>query len=342
MMRQDIDLAARNTLRLPARAQWWCEVDTIASLRDTLAIAQSRQWRVRVLGGGSNVILPSVVSGLVLRYTGQGCWFGEWLNEADRLLHVEAGIDWHALVLRCCDAGWWGIENLALIPGTTGAAPVQNIGAYGVELSDVVHEVHLIELESGAYRILSSAQCLFGYRDSIFKQALAGQVVIVRVVLRLSRTPSPRLGYQGLTHLAEQAALSPRTVADAVTALRRSKLPDPADIGNAGSFFKNPIVSLDVIERLKRDYPSIPIYPVDSAGAKVAAAWLIDQCGLKGLKWPEGVGIHDRQALVLTHDGRGNAEDVLALSDYIAETVQGRFGVVLEREPGFWGELPAH
>ncbi|MCM2971111.1 UDP-N-acetylmuramate dehydrogenase [Larsenimonas suaedae] len=333
------DLGGANTFHLPCTARFSAEVGSVEGLRAVLAFSSAEGVPLKVLGGGSNVILPNMLSSLVLRYIGNRAWWGEWVSDTERLHHVEAGADWHGLVMALASSGWWGVENLALIPGTVGAAPIQNIGAYGVELADVVEEVHVVERASGQYRRLAQSECMFGYRDSIFKQALSEQVVIVRVVLRLSSRPTPKLAYQGLDALAGLEVLTPLMVAERVCALRRAKLPDPAEIGNAGSYFKNPVVPLALAEHLRASHQTLPTYPVAEPGfIKLAAGWLIDQCGFKGARDPSGVGVHEHQALVVVNEGHGRAEDILALETRIREAVQTRFGVTLEREPGFWGE----
>lgn len=330
IFRYGASLAEHNTLGFDARAEALVEPADIASLRRALRIGRRRFATVTALGGGSNVVLKPSVPGLCVRYAGCACWI-EAAAGSD-LWHVEAGMNWHALVMRSAAAGWWGIENLALIPGSSGAAPIQNIGAYGVEAGDVLESVHFLHIESGRYEILTRDRCAFGYRDSIFKRALAGRVVIVRIVLRLSRQGAPRLDYGDLaSRLPASDAVSPLAVAEAVCAARREKLPDPAVTPNAGSFFKNPVVPRDKARALLAVHPTMPHWQTPD-GVKLAAGWLIDRCGWRGFR-RQGVGVHEHQALVLVHHGGSDAEGLLALAEEVARSVEARFGVVLEREP---------
>ncbi|WP_280546740.1 MULTISPECIES: UDP-N-acetylmuramate dehydrogenase [unclassified Halomonas] len=329
-LRAPHDLSRANTLGLPCRAERFVSPGSIGDLREALDLAHHEGWPLTLLGGGSNLILPAWLPGLVVRPAMCDWWLEE--GEGDSVLvHAEAAVVWHELVMALAARGLWGIENLALIPGHCGAAPIQNIGAYGVELSDLIEAVHLVHLDDGREAVLSPAACAFGYRDSVFKGALDGRVVITRLVLRLSRTPSPRLGYGDLAGRVG-AEPSAREVAEAVCAIRREKLPDPALLGNAGSFFKNPLVAADLARRLVDDHPTLPHFPQPDGRVKLAAGWLIDHCGLKG--WRQGhFGVHERQALVLVHFGGGNAAELIDFAGRVADTVRERFSVTLEREP---------
>ncbi|MBZ5486706.1 UDP-N-acetylmuramate dehydrogenase [Halomonas aquamarina] len=329
LIKRHVDLSTANTLRLPCIAERFAEPATLGALRQTLAEASRQQWPVTLLGGGSNVLLPPALDGLALRPRLRQSWL---MREGDEVLaHVGAGINWHALVLDIAARGLWGIENLALIPGDCGAAPVQNIGAYGVELSDSLHAVQVMELATGKIRWLSKADCAFGYRDSVFKHELNERAVITRLVLRLSRQPAPKLHYGDL---AARLSKTPTAmdVVRAVSAIRQEKLPDPARLANAGSFFKNPLVDDQQAKALSSRYPGMPSFPQHNGQTKLAAGWLIDQCGLKGVR--EGAfGVHDRQALVLVHQGGGDREGLLGFAGRIVERVKERFGVALEPEP---------
>lgn len=324
------DLRSANTLGLPCIAERFASVADVATLRDALVLARANGWSLTLLGGGSNLILPAYLDGLVIQLN-----FAEMspleIGEEQVRLRVEAGMPWHSLVMACVERDWWGIENLALIPGHCGAAPIQNIGAYGVEVAEVLESVELLYLDDGRTETLSNAACAFGYRDSVFKRELAGRVAIVALTLRLSRVARPRLGYGDLAGRVGDSP-SAREVAEAVCAIRRDKLPDPSRLGNAGSFFKNPLIEAASAEALLAEYPSMPYFPQSDGRVKLAAGWLIDQCGLKGCR--EGpYGVHDRQALVLVHHGGGDAVGLLAFADSIAGRVAARFGVNLEREP---------
>ncbi|MDN3522253.1 UDP-N-acetylmuramate dehydrogenase, partial [Halomonas ramblicola] len=314
----DHDLSRSNTLGLPCVAERFAAAGSLAELREALALAHSRSWPLTLLGGGSNLILPERLPGLVVRPALRRWWLEEERGDIVRV-QVEAGVVWHDLVMALAGRGLWGIENLALIPGHCGAAPIQNIGAYGVELCEVLEALQVVHLDDGREAWMTPAQCAFGYRDSVFKGELDGRVAITRLSMRLSRRPRPRLGYGDLACRLGEAP-SPLEVAEAVCAIRREKLPDPATLGNAGSFFKNPLVPAGQAERLLAAHPDMPHFPQPGGRVKLAAGWLIDRCGLKG--WREGhFGVHDRQALVLVHHGGGSARELLAFAERVAGEV---------------------
>ncbi len=323
------DLTAANTLGLPCRAERFAAPTGIEALQRLLRLTSEQGWPLTVLGGGSNLILPERLPGLVL-YPALEHW---WLERrgGQVLAHVGAGVEWHPLVMALARRGLWGTENLALIPGRCGAAPIQNIGAYGVELCDVVEAVEVLFIEDGRREVLSAEACAFGYRDSIFKRELEGRVVITGMTLRLGDEAAPRLDYGDLAQRVG-ARPGPLEVAEAVCAIRREKLPDPAKLGNAGSFFKNPIVTSEQAGSLLSRWPDMPHFRLEDGRVKLAAGWLIDRCGLKG--WREGhFGVHDRQALVLVHFGGGDASELLAFARRVSDAVVARFGVLMEREP---------
>ncbi|WP_422720100.1 UDP-N-acetylmuramate dehydrogenase [Franzmannia qiaohouensis] len=326
----DHDLQRANTLGLPCVAERFIAAETPATLAAALETARRQAWPLTVLGGGSNLILPRRLEGLVVQPT-----FAEWRHRREAhgqvTLRVEAGMNWHTLVTESVTRGWWGLENLALIPGHCGAAPIQNIGAYGVELAEVLESVELLHLASGRQQTLPASACHFGYRDSIFKGELEGRVVITALTLTLSESPQPRLAYGDLASRVG-AEPTPLEVAEAVSAIRREKLPDPAQLGNAGSFFKNPLVSAEQARRLLEQAPDMPHFAQPDGRVKLAAGWLIDRCGLKGMR-RGAFGVHERQALVLVHHGGGDAEGLLAFAEEVAAAVEARFGVMLSREP---------
>lgn len=313
--------ASFSTFRLPAQlAQVWI----VESLDELVALRFSEQ--PLVLGEGSNTIFLNDMQRPILRYVAAGVTVAE--QDDHVLLHVEAGHNWHQLVQYCVAQGWWGIENLALIPGTVGASPVQNIGAYGTELADVCDYVDFYHWQRGLMR-LEKSQCLFGYRDSVFKHALQGQGVIVAVGLRLSTLAQRKLAYRGLDHLPQDASL--QQIFDAVLAVRQSKLPDPNQVPNCGSFFKNPVVSAELAAQLKSQYPSLPTFPQLDGHVKLAAAWLIEQVGLKGQS-AGGVGCYHLQPLVLVNLGNGSAQALQHWVQLIIAKVQQHFAVTLEPE----------
>ncbi|MGJ7457025.1 UDP-N-acetylmuramate dehydrogenase [Halomonas sp. MA07-2] len=329
------DLTAANTLGLPCVAAHFAAPASLVELQAALSEARVHGWPLTLLGGGSNLILPERLPGLVLQPAMGDWWLEEGEGETVRV-HAEAGVVWHELVMALAGLGLWGTENLALIPGRCGAAPIQNIGAYGVELCEVLEALQVVDLADGRAAWMTPEACAFAYRDSVFKGRLAGRVVITRLALRLTRSATLRLGYGDLAARVGETP-TPLAVAEAVSAIRRDKLPDPARLGNAGSFFKNPLVKDEQAKRLLAEHPEMPHFRQPDGRVKLAAGWLIDRCGLKGLR--EGhFGVHDRQALVLVHFGGGSAGELLAFADRVATTVRERFGVTLEREPRLPGE----
>jgi len=335
-IQENVELEALNTLHVPARARFYVKVHTSDELVQSLNWAASEDLEVLILGGGSNLVFAGDFSGLVVRLAIRGRRW-EHIEDHKATLVLGAGENWHEAVLYATRAGYRGIENLALIPGTAGAAPVQNIGAYGVELCDCLESVTALDRKTGELVVLENAECRFAYRDSLFKQT-PGRYVITEIRLALSRTRPLVLGYRDLEeYLADtpQTALGPLHVAEAVMAIRRRKLPDPDIIPNAGSFFKNPIVDSARFESLRERNPDIVAYPQEQ-GVKLAAAWLIDQSGWKGFR-DARVGVHNRQALVLINHSGGTGADILKLAETIRQSVAGRFGVTLEIEPGIVG-----
>lgn len=291
--------------------------------------------KVFVLGGGSNVVLAPRLSSLVVKVESAGIRLIEERDDC-RIVEAEAGESWHAFVAHCVRQGWGGLENLALIPGTVGAAPVQNIGAYGVELDQRVHLVIAWDLQQGTLHELSPDQCGFSYRDSMFKQAGMGRWLILKVQFALPKVWTATMTYPDLKHHEQLiklgAAVTPRDVFDAVCGIRRSKLPDPDVLANAGSFFKNPVVSSATYQRLKQQWPELVAYAQDGGDWKLAAGWLIEKAGWKGRR-SGPVGMHDRQALVLVNYGDATAHDVACLAQRVRDDVRQHFGVHLEQEP---------
>lgn len=335
----DEPLKACNTLALRANARLLVRADRGRDLHEALALAARQGRAVVPLGEGSNIVLAGDLDALVLRVNTRGITL---LDETAQGvgLRVAAGEPWHRLVEWSLERGYSGLENLALIPGTVGAAPIQNIGAYGVELSDVLRAVHTLSIADGATVSLSAGECAFGYRDSVFKGRLKDQLVITSVDLELRRTPRLHTGYPALAQILagrDPALVTPRDVFDAVVAIRRSRLPDPARAPNAGSFFKNPIVARDCATALARAYPAMPQYPQPGGGVKLGAAWLIEQCGWKGRR-VGGVGVHPGHALVLVNYGSDSGLELLQLAGEIARSVRERFGVALVMEPRIYGK----
>jgi UDP-N-acetylmuramate dehydrogenase len=280
-LQQHIDLKPFNSFGVSSHAHYLADIQQAADLPEVLEFAHQRQLPVQLLGGGSNILFTGDFPGVVLHMNSRGI---ECVTETEDAVVVRAaaGENWHHFVSKCLNKGWYGLENLALIPGTVGAAPIQNIGAYGVELEQFFVELEAFDIASGDLRKFSREQCEFAYRDSIFKQASQQQVVL-SVSLQLSKRPAPNLSYQALRQELAAAQATPRQVFDAVCKIRREKLPDPAYLGNAGSFFKNPVVSRQKYAALQAEHADLPCYPSDSEDfVKIPAAWLLDAAGWTG------------------------------------------------------------
>jgi len=328
------NLQKLNTLAVPALAQYFVSVKTDEELREALAFARTENLPLMLLGGGSNIVLRDDFPGLVVQIKSLG---KEVVDENDEFvwLKVAAGENWHQLVEFSLDNALYGLENLSLIPGSVGAAPIQNIGAYGVEIKELVAELSAINILSGLSVTFTNESCRFGYRDSIFKQSLKDQYVITSVTLRLSKQPHLNLTYPALrAALADivEADITPQHVSAAVIDIRKAKLPDPAVIPNVGSFFKNPVIGQLQFDALKAENPAIVSYPAAAYQVKLAAGWLIDQAGWRG-KEVGGAVVHGQQALVLTNPLKSSGQAVLGLAELIKKSVFEQFGVMLEIEP---------
>lgn len=330
----DHSLAALNTFGIEVSAEWFVTCDTADEWREALQEARRLQLPVLVLGGGSNILFTKPAEGLVAMNRVSGI---SLLREDDGFFYVKAGAgeNWHGFVMHCVHSGYAGVENLSLIPGSVGAGPMQNIGAYGVELKDVFHELTALHRDTYELRTFNVSECEFDYRSSVFKTSLRNQYVILDVTFRLRKTPVYNTSYGAINDELQKAGvteLSLRAVSDAVIRIRQSKLPDPKEIGNAGSFFKNPSVPVEQYERLKQHYPAVPGYPSTQAGyTKVAAGWLIEQAGWKGYR-RDNYGVHKQQALVLVNYGGAGGKAIYDLSTEIVASVREKFGIELERE----------
>jgi UDP-N-acetylmuramate dehydrogenase len=326
-------LRSFHTFGTDVYAEQFFRFSTLDEIREALSMPSVKNKPYFILGGGSNILFTGNIQGTVLKNEITGI---EQVASDHDVVYVKAGagVVWHELVCYCIEHGLAGTENLALIPGCTGAAPIQNIGAYGVELKDVFHTLEAMHWATGELIQFTKADCQFGYRDSIFKQQYKGLFVITSVTLKLSKTPVYHTGYGAIQKELENMKveqLSIEAIARAVTNIRQSKLPDPRLIGNAGSFFKNPEISEADFTRLNAEWPTIVAYPTASQTVKLAAGWLIEQAGWKGYR--EGdAGVHEKQALVLVNYGKASGSELLALSQRIQDSVFHQFGVALERE----------
>ncbi len=333
VINKNISLREFNTFGIDVSARYLVVIDHERDLQKALGEAKENSLPLLVLGGGSNILFAKNYQGLVLKNEILG---KEVLREDQDYLWVRvgAGENWHQIVLWAIDHGWGGIENLSLIPGTVGAAPLQNIGAYGVEISTVFSHLEAIHLDSGKIRNFDIAECEFGYRYSAFKRPLKDQYIITRVVLKLLKRPTFNVSYGAVSQTLKDMGvkeLSLQKISEAVIKIRQSKLPDPEKLGNAGSFFKNPVVTKEFYYNLKAQHTSIPSYPTEDSALKIPAGWLIEQCNWKGFR--EGaIGVHDKQALVLVNYGGARGGDLVKLSHEIQKSVDLKFGIKLTPE----------
>lgn len=327
----DINLQKRNSFGVVEYAKQLVEFETADDLRELFTEERPEKWYV--LGAGNNTLFTQSYDGVIITPVSRGLTI---LNDdGERVdLRVEAAFDWDELVAWSVDNGLWGIENLSAIPSSVGAAPVQNVGAYGAEAKDAITVVEYFDTNRLEVVRLACEECGFGYRESVFKHELHGVAIILAVEFRLHRTPSPNLGYGDVVKEVEaRGGATLKNIREAICAIRASKLPDPKVLGNAGSFFKNPIVEREMAEQLLQRYPEMPHYatPGDDTRIKLAAGWLIDKAGMKGYR-SGAVGVHDRQALVLVNHGGAKGGDVIALSAHVADVVKAKFGVEISPE----------
>lgn len=331
LIQEHVNLAPYNTMGIAAEARYFVTIQSVSELK-TILVKSFDDLPLLMLGGGSNLLFVKNFEGLVIHNQIKG---KEIVEETDSYIDLKSGSgeNWHKLVLHCVNRGWGGVENLSLIPGSAGAAPIQNIGAYGVELDQVFVSLEAVEIATGEYRIFSKQDCEFAYRDSIFKNALKGKYVITSITLRLQKKPVINTNYQALSEKLKEKRIENLTIQDvskAVIEIRQSKLPDPANIGNTGSFFKNPVIKKSRFDELRQQYPQIPYYPAGE-DIKIPAAWLIDQCGWKGKRFGDA-GVHELQALVIVNYGNATGEEIWELAGKIQGSVKQTFGVALVPE----------
>ncbi|MGB0864622.1 MAG: UDP-N-acetylmuramate dehydrogenase [Saprospiraceae bacterium] len=334
-IQSNISLQPYNTFGIDAIAKQFLSIESISTLQKTIQDLQSSNQSVFILGGGSNILLKNDISALVLKMDLKGKSIFK-KEENNIWVKAKAGENWHDFVLWTLQQNYYGLENLSLIPGTVGASPIQNIGAYGVELKDVFESLEAVHLQTGEIKTFNKEACLFGYRDSIFKNKLKGQFCIVSVTFKLSTLPTIRTDYGAIKTQLQVMEIpekdwTPQAVSDAVIAIRSSKLPNPAEIGNSGSFFKNPEIPLAQFETLKTQFPHIVSYALPNNQFKIPAGWLIEQCGWKG-KVVGNTGTYKHQALVLVNHGNATGEEIYNLSTQIIQSVKNKFGIELSRE----------
>lgn len=330
---QNISLKPYNTFGIGATARFFSGFSSIDDLKELLLFQEHQKLKSLILGGGSNVLFTKDVDGLVLRNELKEI---ELVKEDAHHYYVKAaaGENWHRLVMHCIEHNYAGLENLSLIPGNVGASPMQNIGAYGVEIKDVFESLEALHIKDRSTRTFSANDCEFGYRESVFKKQYKDEYIILKVTFRLNKRPVFNTSYGAIEQELEKMnvrELSIKAISQAVINIRSSKLPDPAKIGNAGSFFKNPVISIKQFEELQQTNAGMPHFAVDSAHVKVPAAWLIEQCGWKGYRKGDA-GVHVHQPLVLVNYGNATGDEVYELSNKIIASVKARFEIELERE----------
>jgi UDP-N-acetylmuramate dehydrogenase len=324
----DISLKKYNTFGIEAKGKYFVDITSEEQLRELINSDIYKSNQKLILGGGSNILFTRDFDGLVVKISIKG--LSKIKEDADSVyIKCGAGENWHQFVLHTIDNGYAGLENLSLIPGTVGAAPMQNIGAYGVEIKEVLESVEALDVSTGEKRVFNNTECEFGYRQSVFKTTFKNKYIITRVTFKLRKQPNFNVSYGAIKDTLTQMGveeLTLKAVSDAVISIRKSKLPDPAIIGNAGSFFKNPEVEESVYQSLKEKYPTVPGYPAAKGFIKVPAGWLIEQAGWKGKKVGE-TGVHKDQALVLVNYGQAKGNDVWSLALEVQRSVKEKFGV---------------
>jgi len=332
-LQQNISLKPFNSFGIDVSAAYLSSFSTVDELKEVLEFSEHKNLNKLILGGGSNILLTQNFDGIILKNEITSI---ELVSEDYNFFYVKAaaGEGWHHLVLYCIEYNYAGVENLSLIPGSVGATPLQNIGAYGVELKDVFYELEALNIVTKNIEKFSLNDCAFGYRESVFKTILKNQYIILNITLKLNKNPVYHIKYGAIEQELQKmncTELSIKNISQAVINIRSSKLPNPKEIGNAGSFFKNPVIDETLYQQLIQQYPTMPVYPAKNNQYKLAAGWLIEQCGWKGYR-KNDVGCHSKQALVLVNYGNATGKEVYDLSTEIVQSVFDKFGVVLERE----------
>jgi len=332
-MQQNVSLKEYNTFGIEVYAKDFATFSSLEVLQDLISQTTNNKQQILILGGGSNILFTGNYDGLVLKNEIKGL---EVVKEDDENIYIKvgAGENWHRFVLYCVDKNYAGVENLSLIPGNVGASPMQNIGAYGVEIKEVFHELEALDLKDKSVAKFSLLDCEFGYRESVFKKKYKDQFAILNVTYRLSKDPRLNTSYHALQEEMEKmkvSDLSVKTISQAVINIRQSKLPDPANIGNAGSFFKNPEITKEQFKQLEQLYPQIPSYKISELTYKIPAAWLIEQCGWKGYRKGDA-GCHEKQPLVLVNYSNASGKEIYELSEAIKISVKEKFNIELTRE----------
>lgn len=334
-IREHVSLRELNTFGVNQSARYFVSINDVAQLSELLQFKNETKLPLLVLGGGSNLLFSQNFQGIVAHLELSGVEFIK-THDGRRLMRVAAGENWDTTVRKAIAYGWHGLENLAYIPGDVGAAPIQNIGAYGLEICERFDSLRAFNFVSGEVETFSKDDCQFGYRHSFFKTAPSGQYIVVEVTLSLPSEPDWRLDYAGIREQLEDAAPTSEGIAAIVTAIRRKKLPDPNLIGNAGSFFKNPIVDVQLGKQLQKQFPLMPAYPEDEDYLKLSAAWLIEHADLKGYRDGDA-GVSEQHALVLVNYDQARGADILKTAAHVQQTVMKKYGIQLDPEPTIVG-----
>ena len=331
MFQKNISLKPINTFGIDAYAESFVSVTSLNQLQDII----SQYKDIFILSGGSNILLTRNISKPVIHLNLKGKEILEIPNQNKVYIKAQAGENWHEFVLWCIDNDFGGLENLSLIPGNVGTSPMQNIGAYGCEIKDTFYELEALEISSGKIKVFKKEDCNFAYRESVFKNTLKDQYIILNVTFELTKEHHKlNISYGAIQDALQKKGISNPTIkniSDVVIAIRQSKLPDPKDIGNSGSFFKNPVISKEQFNNIQKAYPQVPHYPLSDTSVKVPAGWLIEQCGFKGQRYGDA-GVHKNQALVLVNYGNATGKEIFELSQTIKQTVQKKFGISLNIE----------
>ena len=330
---ENYPLIKLNTFGIDVKAKYFTSINTVNELIEIKKSEKFKDHELLILGGGSNILFTKDFNGLVILNNIKGKEIVDQ-NDDSIILKIGAGENWHELVMYCVDNGWGGIENLSLIPGNTGTAPMQNIGAYGVEIKETFVELEALEISSGKIVKFSNSECEFGYRESVFKNKMKNKYIILNITLELNKNPILNINYGDIKAILETKKIETPTIKDvsnAIISIRQRKLPDPKKIGNSGSFFKNPIIDINLLKLIEGKYPNVVSYKINENKFKIAAGWMIEKAGWKGKKF-NNFGVHENQALVLVNYGLANGKEIFNLSEKIILDIKEKFGITLERE----------
>ena len=330
---ENYPLIKLNTFGIDVNAKYFTSINTVNELIEIKKSEKFKDHELLILGGGSNILFTKDFNGLVILNNIKGKEIVDQ-NDDSIILKIGAGENWHELVMYCVDNGWGGIENLSLIPGNTGTAPMQNIGAYGVEIKETFVELEALEISSAKIVKFSNSECEFGYRESVFKNKMKNKYIILNITLELNKNPILNINYGDVKIILEAKKIETPTIKDvsnAIISIRQRKLPDPKKIGNSGSFFKNPIIDINLLKLIEGKYPNVVSYKINENKFKIAAGWMIEKAGWKGKKF-NNFGVHENQALVLVNYGLANGKEIFNLSEKIILDIKEKFGITLERE----------